>query len=207
MNFKKSEIMYLVKFYGSFGFIKPWSAVRDTITKSCDYITPSILMGIERKLFPELMVNDNGKLNKIIRHRLSFQDISFQQETTRSVNDEVVVDKKKKLRYRKPKTSVINRGVLINPILYLLFNKKEDVEKVMMQHICLCRNEDVMFPIDMIELSDENEFNNEDLYSGYESFSSNENEVNSIYCGYNKYTKNKQYITRKIFGTPSNLSI
>jgi len=53
---------FIIKFSGSFGFIKPWTAVRDSKIKSEFYLTPSILMGIERKLFPELLLNDNGKL-------------------------------------------------------------------------------------------------------------------------------------------------
>lgn len=195
---------YVVKYVGSFGFIKPWTAVRDSKTKSCDYLTPSILMGMERKLFPTISRNENGKLNKIIRYRLSFQDISFQQETTQSINYELQKAQNGE-KYYAPNTSTINRGVLINPILYLMFDSKESAEKALSQHICLCRNEDVMLGTELIELENENDFDDEILFSGYESFSCDENDENSIYCGMNKYSKNKQYVTRKMFGTPINL--
>jgi len=195
---------YIIKFEGSFGFIKPWSAVRDSKTKSCDFLTPSILMGIERKLFPELSINENGKINKILRYRLSFQDISFQQESTKSI----AYERKGKIikdRYFMANSSTINRGVLINPILYLMFNTKEDAENVMGQHICLCRNEDVLLSTELIEIEDESEFDNVEKFSGYESFSCEENDNNSIFCGLNKYSKNKQYTIRKIFGEPVNM--
>jgi hypothetical protein len=42
--------------------------------------------------------------------------------------------------------SILERGVMINPILYLAFVTEEDAQKSAKQHICLCRNEDVLFP-------------------------------------------------------------
>lgn len=51
--------MYVVKYSGPFGFIKPWTAVRDTETFSQQFLTPSIVEGIEKKLFPELL-NESG---------------------------------------------------------------------------------------------------------------------------------------------------
>jgi len=197
----KNEMKFIVKYCGSFGFIKPWTAVRDSKTKSCDYLTPSILMGIERKLFPEISRNENGKLNTIERYRLSFQDISFQQESTRSINYERTGDKKHFIA----NASTIKRGLLINPVLYIMFNSKEHAEIALSQHICLCRNEDILLPIELIKLDNESEFDDEIRFSGYESFSCEMNDNNSIYCGLNKYTKNNQYIIRKIFGMPENL--
>jgi len=194
---------YIIKYEGSFGFIKPWTAVRDSKTKSCDYLTPSILMGIERKIFPELSKNENSKLNKIIRYRLSFQDISFQQESTKSINYEQKGSKNNK--YFIANTFIVSRGLLINPVLYLMFNSKEDADIAMEQHICLCRNEDVMLPTELIELENESEFDDEINFPGYESFSCEINDNNSIFCGMNKYTKNNQYITHKMFGNPANL--
>lgn len=52
--------MYVVKYTGVFGFIKPWTAVRDSLTYSQQFLTPSIIEGIEKKLFPEL-------LNEVVR--------------------------------------------------------------------------------------------------------------------------------------------
>ena len=48
--------MYIVKYTGKFGFIKPWTAVRDGETFSQQFLTPSIIEGIEKKLFPELLI-------------------------------------------------------------------------------------------------------------------------------------------------------
>ena len=47
--------MYVVTYKGQFGFIKPWTAVRDEETFSQQFLTPSIIEGIEKKLFPELL--------------------------------------------------------------------------------------------------------------------------------------------------------
>ncbi len=76
------ETIYVVKYTGPFGFIKPWTAVRDSETYSQQFLTPSIVAGIERKLFPELLQNDDGEIQKIIGHRLSYKQISQQQEQT-----------------------------------------------------------------------------------------------------------------------------
>lgn len=46
-----SEILYVVRYAGPFGFIKPWTAVRDSETFSQQFLTPSIVEGIEKKLF------------------------------------------------------------------------------------------------------------------------------------------------------------
>ena len=43
--------MYIVTYKGKFGFIKPWTAVRDGETFSQQFLTPSIIEGIEKKLF------------------------------------------------------------------------------------------------------------------------------------------------------------
>ena len=42
--------MFVVKYSGQFGFIKPWTAVRDSETFSQQFLTPSIVEGIEKKL-------------------------------------------------------------------------------------------------------------------------------------------------------------
>ena len=137
--------------------------------------------------------------------RLSFQDVSFQQESTRSINYERKTAKFGNEKYFMANVSTVKRGLLINPVLYLMFDSKEDADNAMSQHICLCRNEDVMLPTELIALENESEFDDENRFAGYESFSCEENDDNSIFCGLNKYTKDKQYIQFKIFGTPSNL--
>ncbi len=45
------EKLYVIKYVGPFGFIKPWTAVRDSETFSQQFLTPSILEGIEKNFF------------------------------------------------------------------------------------------------------------------------------------------------------------
>ena len=73
-----------------------------------------------------------------------------------------------------------------NPVLHLAFSSEEDAEKASWQHICLCRNEDVMFPgSDIIEMTEE-EFN---AIHGFElRFGESER---SFLVGYNRYGDNK----------------
>lgn len=40
--------MYIVTYKGRFAFIKPWTAVRDGETFSQQFLTPSIIEGIEK---------------------------------------------------------------------------------------------------------------------------------------------------------------
>lgn len=194
--------MHIIEYSGVFGFIKPWTAVRDQKTKSLDYLTTSVLMGIERKLFPEILDNENGKLNKIKRHRLSFDAITFQQEVTKTINRLL----NRKDNYYPEITSIIERGLLLNPKLQLLFNNLEDVEQARTQHICLCRNEDVLLPTKVIKLDNINDFDDPIDYPGFETFECDNNNENSIYCGLNRYTKRKQYVEKIIVGVPPHLT-
>lgn len=70
--------MYIVTYKGQFGFIKPWTAVRDGETFSQQFLTPSIIEGIEKKLFPE-QLNKNGVVERIKRHKLSY-DLSYPEK-------------------------------------------------------------------------------------------------------------------------------
>lgn len=135
---------YIVKYTGAFGFIKPWSAVRDGETYSQQFLTPSILEGIEKKLFPEMLKEKS--IQKIVRHKLHYDAISLQQEQTQTRGWEYKKNEKRMLR----SLSILKRGVMVNPVLYLAFAKKEEAEMAATQHICLCRNEDVLFPSEKI---------------------------------------------------------
>ena len=137
---------YVVKYSGHFGFIKPWTAVRDSETFSQQFLTPSIIEGIEKKLFPELL-NTNG-IHKIMQHRLNYLGIDVQQEKTWSKGGFKANKEKGKW---KTNISIINRGVLLEPHLYLAFENVKDAQIAAAQHICLCRNEDVLFPVELIE--------------------------------------------------------
>ena len=159
---------YVVTYNGHFGFIKPWTAVRDTETFSQQFLTPSIIEGIRQKL----------EVEKILRHRLTYIGVSIQQEVTQTRGWRY---KKNQKIYERDR-SILNRGVLIEPTLYLAFETEKDAAKAMTQHICLCRNEDVMLPEEEIKVMTEEEF---DQIDGFElMFGKNEN---SFLVGYNRF--------------------
>ncbi len=140
--------MYVVRYKGKFGFIKPWTAVRDGETFSQQFLTPSIIEGIEKKLFPEML--SVAGIHKILRHKLKYDAMVSQQEVTQTRGWE------HKSRMNIRNRSVLKRSVLLNPQLWLAFDKQEDALSATRQHVCLCRNEDVLIPDpDIIELSEE----------------------------------------------------
>jgi hypothetical protein len=189
------EKLYVVKYSGPFGFIKPWTAVRDSETFSQQFLTPSIVEGIEKKLFPELL-SKNG-IRKIIGHRLSYSQVSQQQEViqTRGWN---TTKKGKQILFERP-TAVLIRGVLLQPVLSLAFTNKEDAENALQQHVCLCRNEDILLPLEMKEIA-QKDFDSEEDYAGYELIF--ERNDNSFQVGYDRNTKEPMHGWLKIVGTP-----
>lgn len=170
---------YVVKYTGKFGFIKPWTAVRDGETFCQQFLTPSIIEGMEKKLFPELLVN-NGSISKIKRHKLSYAAIDSQQEVTQTRGWKMT--RKEMTRER----SILKRGVMLNPVLYLAFTEKSDAETAAKQHICLCRNEDVMLPdAEISEL-------NEEQFAELEGFELRFGESDqSFLVGYNRFDGGK----------------
>ena len=170
--------MYVVIYKGQFGFIKPWTAVRDSETYSQQFLTPSIIEGIEKELFPELL-KEKG-IHKIKRHRLKYDGMDPQLEVTQSRG--FIFSKNIGMRDH----SVITRVVLLNPQLYLAFNNFEDAQEASWQHITLCRNEDLMFPNpDILEMT-EDEF---EQLPGFElRFGESEQ---SFLVGYNRYNNNE----------------
>ena len=192
--------MFIVKYTGPFGFIKPWSAVRDSETYSQQFLTPSIVTGIERKLFPELLQNDVGEIKKIVGHRLSYCGLNSQQETTWS-KGELQKEKKKDTQgreYFKAKNlGIINRGVMLEPHLYLAFANKHDAVRALTQSICLCRNEDILLPESISEISKE-EF---ELVEGFELVFTKENEGFKV--GHNRFKKAEEMFGElKVIGNP-----
>jgi len=135
-------MMYTVRFNGPFGFIKPWTAVRDLVTHSQTFLTPSIIEGMRQKL----------EVEAILRHRLQHQGLSIQQERTQSAGWKVGS------KQMSRSLAIIQRGVMIEPKLVLAFATLEDAEKAFLQHLCLCRNEDVLLPDDNIEMIAEEDF-------------------------------------------------
>jgi hypothetical protein len=187
---------YVVKFSGPFGFIKPWTAVRDSETFSQQFLTPSIIEGIEKKLFPELL-SSNG-ISKILGHRLSYDQVSGQQEQiqTRGWNS---TKKGKQILFERP-NGILLRGVLINPILNIAFKTLEDAQIAYKQHICLCRNEDILFPVELLE-TDKNSFeSDENQFNGFELIF--EKTEKSFLVGYNRLTSEQMYGWIKVVGNP-----
>lgn len=176
---------YVVKYSGHFGFIKPWSAVRDAgggETYSQQFLTPSIIEGIRQKL----------EVKSILRHKLTYRGIDVQQEVVQAK-----AWNKKGKQYIKER-SILKRGVMLFPSLHLAFEDREDAEKAAVQHICLCRNEDLLLPESVITEMSPEEFN---LLDGYELRF--ETGPNSFLVGHNRFKENEEmfgYI--EIVGNP-----
>lgn len=187
---------YVVKYSGPFGFIKPWTAVRDSETFSQQFLTPSIIEGIEKKLFPELMCTKG--ISKILGHRLSYDQISGQQEQiqTRGWNS---TKKGKQYLFERP-NGILIRGILINPVLSLAFESIEDAEEAYKQHVCLCRNEDILLPNKIIETDKSFFESDEETFNGFELvFTKNDK---SFLVGYNRVSSEKMYGWIRIVGNP-----
>jgi len=175
---------YVVKYSGQFGFIKPWTAVRDSKTFSQQFLTPSIIEGLRQKL----------EVNQIVRHKISYSSISVQQEKTQTRGWEN--KKTQKLMVRAQ--SIIERGVMVNPKLILAFSSFEEAQMAAKQHICLCRNEDLLLPEPEITELDYDEFN---LLDGFElRFGESET---SFLVGFNRFEESKpMYGWLEISGKP-----
>ena len=126
------DSIYVVRFTGAFGFIKPWTAVRDGETYSQQFLTPSIVEGMRQKL----------EVSCIVRHRLSHWGFDKQLERIQSGGWKNNSRAKKKTR----ELSILYRGVLLKPLLHLAFVSEEEARHAADQHLCLCRNEDVVLP-------------------------------------------------------------
>jgi len=192
--------IFVVKYTGPFGFIKPWTAVRDSETYSQQFLTPSIIAGIERKLFPEFLKEDEGDIKKIVGHRLSYKQVSQQQEQIqpRGWNKKSSGEEK---GYHRP-YAILVRGVFIEPVLWLAFSDIEDAQKAAQEHICLCRNEDMLYPENEIQAVSREEFDsNEEMFAGFELIFEKNND--SFLVGYNRFKNNEpMYGFLKVIGTP-----
>lgn len=189
---------YVVKYTGPFGFIKPWTAVRDEEVYSQQFLTPSIVSGIEKKLFPEL-INREWDIYKVVGHRLTYKQISRQQEQTqpRGWNSKGRGTNK---MFERPK-AILTRGVFVNPTLYLAFIDKSDAQIAFLQHICLARNEDILYPDKIIETSKEEFETNIERFSGFELVF--EQNKKSFLVGYNRYNDfAKMYGWLRVLGNP-----
>jgi hypothetical protein len=186
----------VVKYSGPFGFIKPWTAVRDSETFSQQFLTPSIIEGIEKKLFPELLVASG--IQKIVGHRLAYDQVTGQQEViqTRGWNS---TRKGQEILFERPK-AILVRGVLQNPVLHLAFQAEEDAIIAARQHVCLCRNEDMLYPEGIFETDKKRFEEDEEGFSGFELvFEKNEK---SFLVGYHRVSREPMYGWIRVVGQP-----
>lgn len=182
--------MYVVTYKGPFGFIKPWTAVRDGETFSQQFLTPSIIEGIEKKLFPELL--GVSGIHKILRHKLKYDSMDSQQEVTQTRGWEY------KNRTFIRGRSIFKRSVLLHPVLSLAFEKEEDAVIASKQHVCVCRNEDILLPESEIIVMEEDQFCQ---LPGFElRFGDSEQ---SFLVGYNRFDDNSPMLGRIEFNGQS----
>ena len=170
------------------------SRKRDAEIFSQQFLTPSIVVGMERKLFPELLKKTFGHY-KIHRHRLSYSQMVAQVEQIQPRGWNIT----KKVHLRK--NAILNRSVLLNPVLYLAFQNEEDAKIAAKQHLCLCRNEDILFPVEVFKISEEDFDTDKDAFAGYELiFEKNDQ---SFLVGYNRFDEGKpMYGWLKVLGNP-----
>lgn len=188
--------IYTVTYKGPFGFIKPWTAVRDSETFSQQFLTPSIIEGIEKKLFPELL-NKQG-IHKIVGHRLSYKHLSAHQEViqTRGWNTK---RKKSNIIFSRP-TAIIDRGILHDPKLCLAFKNRIDADRASSQHICLARNEDILLPTELEQTTIIDFETNVEKFTGYELVF--EKTENALLVGYHRNTNEPMYGWIRVVGEP-----
>jgi hypothetical protein len=128
--------LYCIRYAGPFGFIKPWTAVRDEITYSQTFLAPGTVQGLSQKLF------GLGERERIQRYRLQFDHMSEQQEMTWAPKRKLIREK----GVPRLNNGVLTRGVMLNPQLTLAFSTQDEAATALQQHICLCRNEDILLP-------------------------------------------------------------
>ncbi len=185
-------MLYVVKYTGKFGFIKPWTAVRDGKTYSQQFLTPSIIEGIEKKLFPETL-SCNGEIRKIKRYKLRYSSIDLQQE---QIQPRGWIQNSKSRTMSRP-YSILVRGVMLDPELLLAFDNLSDAKTASCQHLCLCRNEDVLLPQEDVIEMEELDFQKE---KGFElRFGQSEQ---SFLVGYNRFCNLPMYGWLEIDGNP-----
>ena len=165
-----AETYHVVTFAGPFGFIKPWTAVRDDLTYSQTFLTPSTVEGMRQKL----------GVSAVLRHRLSHAGLSQQQEQVQSAGFATSGRGAAKV-YTRPR-AVIDRGFMLSPVLHLAFATAEDAAKAAPQHLCLCRNEDLVYPVESPQELARAAF---DRLDGFELLF--EDGPSSFLVGYNRY--------------------
>ena len=92
---------------------------------------------------------------------------------------------------------------MLKPVLSLAFENKQDADIAATQHLCLCRNEDVLYPSEIIETTSEEFNSNSEEFNGFELvFEENEK---SFLVGYNRYNEGRpMYGWLRVVGNPIN---
>lgn len=182
--------MYVVRYTGPFGFIKPWTAVRDGETFSQQFLTPSIVEGMRRKL----------EVSAILRHRISHHGFTRQQERVQSAGWRDTGSRTRRTLTRT--TGVLVRGLLLSPTLHLAFPTREDAERACTQHLCLCRNEDLVYPEGALQEMTEEEF---DRIAGFELRFSRER--GAFLVGYDRFNDGAPMYGRlEVVGEPTTVA-
>lgn len=180
-------MLYLVEFTGPQGFLKPWTAVRDGRTGSLTFLPPSTLEGMRRKL----------GVSAILRSRLSFAGMDWQQETVHARG--WTLSGPTSLKTGTRPVAVLVRGVLLLPRLVLAFPTEEDARQAAHQHLCLCRNEDVVFPDGRVQGCTVAEF---ETIAGSELLAAAPGTPGAVLVGHNHYLGNAPMYGR-LFYQPS----
>lgn len=162
-------MIHVVTYTGPFGYLKPWTAVRDGETYSQQFLTPSVIEGMRQKL----------GVSAILRHKLSYTGLSMQQEQT---HPRGWIPEKQKQRMTRPR-AILVRGVLLNPMLHLVFATEAEARAAATQHLCLCRNEDIVLP-SKPQLLSEADFA---ALPGFELRFADGPETDAFLVGYNRF--------------------
>jgi hypothetical protein len=174
---------HVVRFEGHFGFLKPWTAVRDNQTYSQQFLTPSVVEGMRQKL----------EVTVILRHRLSYAELVPQTEVVWSRDYE-----KKRGGVRQRGTGVLDRSVMLYPVLHLAFATAADADKAASQHLCLCRNEDLIYPVKAPVQMTPDAF---DAIDGFELVFGEADDA--FLVGHNRFENGApMYGALRVFGTP-----
>lgn len=166
--------LHTVTYTGPFGYLKPWTAVRDGETYSQQFLTPSVVEGMRQKL----------GVTEILRHRLSYDTLSQQQEV---VHARAFKEEKRSGRIVGRDRGILLRNVLLNPVLHLAFATEQDAEQAARQHLCLCRNEDLVMPVGPVQALSEAQF---EALAGFELRFTEATAAGSFLVGFNRFADN-----------------
>ena len=137
---------------------------------------------MEKKLFPELLSKKG--IHKIKRYRLAYGGMSRQMEVIQAADFALkTIRGEKNFKLANRKTGILFRSILQNPVLHLAFASKDDADRAAEQHLCLCRNEDLIYPNEEVIKMSEYDF---DKLVGFE-LRFGEEQPGAFLVGYNRF--------------------